>query len=105
MGLGADIFVSCALIDMYSKCGNIEDAQCVFDEMPRKTTVGWNSIIAGYALHGYSEEALSMYYDMRDSGVRMDHFTFSMIIRICARLASLEHAKQAHAGLVRHGLD
>ncbi|XP_021804297.1 pentatricopeptide repeat-containing protein At5g50390, chloroplastic-like, partial [Prunus avium] len=103
MGLGADIFISCALIDMYSKCGNIEDAQCVFDEMPRKTTVGWNSIIAGYALHGYSEEALSMYYDMRDSGVRMDHFTFSMIIRICARLASLEHAKQAHAGLVRHG--
>ncbi|CAL9014423.1 unnamed protein product [Prunus brigantina] len=103
MGLGADIFVSCALIDMYSKCGNIEDAQCVFDEMPRKTTVGWNSIIAGYALHGYSEEALSLYYDMRDSGVRMDHFTFSMIIRICARLASLEHAKQAHAGLVRHG--
>ncbi|KAM1164019.1 hypothetical protein PS2_023383 [Malus domestica] len=103
MGLGSDIFVPCALIDMYSKCGSIEDAQCVFDEMPRKTTVGWNTIIAGYALHGYSEEALSMYYDMRDSGVKMDHFTFSMIIRICARLASPEHAKQAHAGLVRHG--
>ncbi|KAL6143485.1 hypothetical protein ACLB2K_054180 [Fragaria x ananassa] len=79
------------------------DAHCVFDEMPKKTTVGWNTIIAGYALHGYSDEALSMYYDMRDSGVPMDHFTFSMIIRICARLASLEHAKQAHAGLVRHG--
>ncbi|KAK3040650.1 hypothetical protein RJ639_026971 [Escallonia herrerae] len=103
MGVGLDIFVSCALIDMYSKCGNIEDAQCVFDVMPKKTTVGWNSIIAGYALHGYSEEALSMYYEMRDSGVKMDHFTFSMIIRVCARLASLEHAKQAHAGLVRHG--
>ncbi|KAK2978202.1 hypothetical protein RJ640_030375 [Escallonia rubra] len=103
MGVGLDIFVSCALIDMYSKCGNIEDAQCVFDVMPKKTTVGWNSIIAGYALHGYSEEALSMYYEMQDSGVKMDHFTFSMIIRVCTRLASLEHAKQAHAGLVRHG--
>ncbi|PRQ53595.1 putative tetratricopeptide-like helical domain-containing protein [Rosa chinensis] len=83
---------------MYSKCGSIDDAHCVFDEMPKK-----NAIIAGYELHGYSEEALSMYYDMRDSGVPMDHFTFSMIIRTCARLASLEHAKQAHAGLVRHG--
>ncbi|XP_059657388.1 pentatricopeptide repeat-containing protein At5g50390, chloroplastic [Cornus florida] len=103
MGVGADIFVSCALIDMYSKCGSIEDAQCAFDVMPEKTTVGWNSIIAGYALNGYSEEALSMYYEMQDSGVKMDHFTFSMIIRVCARLASLEHAKQAHAGLVRHG--
>ena len=103
MGVADDIFVTCALIDMYSKCGSIEDAQCVFDEMPEKTTVGWNSIIAGYALHGYSEKALRMFYEMRDSGVEMDHFTFSMVIRICTRLASLEHAKQAHASLVRHG--
>ncbi|KAJ4712571.1 Pentatricopeptide repeat [Melia azedarach] len=100
---GDDTFVSCALIDMYSKCGSIEDAQGVFDEMPEKNTVGWNSIMAGYALHGYSEEALDLYHEMRDSGVKMDHFTFSIIIRICTRLASLEHARQAHAGLVRNG--
>lgn len=103
LGIAGDVFLSCALIDMYSKCGSIDDAQCVFDLMPSKTTVGWNSIIAGYALHGYSEEALTLYYEMLDSGVKMDHFTFSIIIRICARLGSLEHAKQAHAGLVRNG--
>ncbi|GAV60040.1 PPR domain-containing protein/PPR_2 domain-containing protein/DYW_deaminase domain-containing protein [Cephalotus follicularis] len=103
MGVDDDVFVSCALIDMYSKCGSIEDAQLVFDVMPERTTVGWNSIIAGYALHGHSEDALSMYYEMRDSGAKMDHFTFSIVVRICARLASVEHAKQAHAGLVRHG--
>ncbi|XVF08706.1 hypothetical protein REPUB_Repub07fG0026600 [Reevesia pubescens] len=103
MSVDEDIFVSCALIDMYSKCGSIEDAQWVFDDMPEKTTVGWNSIIAGYALHGYSEDALNMFYEMHDSGVKMDHFTFSMIIRICSRLASLEYAKQAHAGLIRYG--
>ncbi|MQL84475.1 hypothetical protein Taro_016983 [Colocasia esculenta] len=103
MGLSTDTFISCALIDMYSKCGCISEAQWVFDEMPEKTVVGWNTIIAGYALHGYSEEALDLYYEMHDSGVKMDHFTYSIIIRICARLASLEHAKQAHAGLVRNG--
>ncbi|XP_057960005.1 pentatricopeptide repeat-containing protein At5g50390, chloroplastic-like [Malania oleifera] len=103
MGVSGNIFVSCALIDMYSKCGSIECAKFVFDDMPRKTTVGWNTIIAGYALHGYSEEALSMYYEMRDSGVKMDHFTISIVVRICARLASVDHAKQAHAALIRHG--
>ncbi|KAK6913351.1 E motif [Dillenia turbinata] len=103
MGIGGDIFVACALIDMYSKCGSIVDARIAFDEMPERNTVGWNTIIAGYALHGYSEEALDMYYEMRDSGVQMDHFTFSILVRICTRLASLEHAKQAHASLVRHG--
>jgi len=101
--VNGDPFVDCALIDMYSKSGNIEDARCVFDQMPQKTTVGWNTIIAGYALRGYSEEALGIYYEMRDSGAKIDHFTISIVIRICARLASLEHAKQAHAALVRHG--
>ncbi|KAL2329965.1 hypothetical protein Fmac_017546 [Flemingia macrophylla] len=102
-GVGDDNFVSCALIDMYSKCGSIEDAHFVFDQMPEKTTVAWNSIIASYALHGYSEEALSLHYEMCDSGATIDHFTISIVTRICARLGSLEHAKQAHAALVRHG--
>ncbi|XP_058766633.1 pentatricopeptide repeat-containing protein At5g50390, chloroplastic-like [Vicia villosa] len=102
-GVNGDQFVDCALIDMYSKSGSIEDAQCVFDQMPQKTTVGWNTIIAGYALRGYSEEALGIYCKMRDSGAKIDHFTISIVIRICARLASLEHAKQAHAALVRRG--
>ncbi|KAL5059938.1 hypothetical protein RYX36_031544 [Vicia faba] len=98
-----DQFVDCSLIDMYSKSGSIEDAQRVFDQMPQKTTVGWNTIIASYALQGYSEEALGIYYEMRDSGAKIDHFTISTVIRICARLALLEHAKQAHAALVRRG--
>ncbi|EPS62684.1 hypothetical protein M569_12105, partial [Genlisea aurea] len=104
MGFGDDdVFVLCSLIDMYSKCGNLRNARLVFDAMPEKTTVGWNSIIAGYALHGFSEEALSMYHEMQDRGVRMDHFTYSIVIRVCTRLASLEHGRQAHAGLVRNG--
>ncbi|CAN4077574.1 unnamed protein product [Withania somnifera] len=97
------IFVTMIQASSGLECGSIEDAKFVFDNMPEKTTVGWNTIIAGYALHGCSEEALCMYYEMRDSGVKMDHFTFSIIIRVCTRLASLAHAKQAHAGLVRHG--
>ncbi|CAI9284443.1 unnamed protein product [Lactuca saligna] len=105
MGVSHDIFVSCALIDMYNKCGSIKDSQRVFDEMPEKTTVGWNTIIAGYALHGYNEEALDLNYEMQDAAIKIDHFTFSMIVRVCTRLASLEHAKQAHAGLIRHGLN
>ncbi|GFP82451.1 pentatricopeptide repeat-containing protein at5g50390 chloroplastic [Phtheirospermum japonicum] len=103
MGSTNNVFVSCALIDMYSKCGNINDARLVFDTMPEKTTVAWNIIIAGYGLQGYSEEALSMYYEMKDSKAKMDHFTYATIVRVCTRLASLEHAKQAHAGLVRNG--
>ncbi|KAG0480271.1 hypothetical protein HPP92_011129 [Vanilla planifolia] len=98
-----NLFVSCALIDMYSKCGSIDQARQVFDQMSEKNVVGWNSIIAGYALNGYSEEALDLYYEMQESNVKLDHFTYSIITRICARLGSLEQGKQAHAGLIRNG--
>ena len=59
-----------------------------------------DSIIAGYTLHGYSEEALDLYYEMQSFGVKIDQFTYSIVIRICAWLGSLEHAKQIHADLV-----
>ncbi|KAG7537383.1 Pentatricopeptide repeat [Arabidopsis suecica] len=105
LGVVDNTFVSCGLIDMYSKCGDIEDARCAFDSMPEKTTVAWNNIIAGYALHGYSEEALCLLYEMRDSGVSMDQFTLSIMIRISTRLAKLELTKQAHASLIRSGFE
>ncbi|KAG6528664.1 hypothetical protein ZIOFF_010848 [Zingiber officinale] len=103
LGVTDNIFVACSLIDMYSKCGCIEEAQCIFDELPEKTIVAWNAIIAGYALHGYSEEALDMYYEMQGANVKMDQFTYSIFFRVCARLGSVELAKQAHAGLIRNG--
>lgn len=105
LGLVDDTFVSCGLIDMYSKCGDIEDARCVFDNMSDKTRVAWNGIIAGYALHGFSEEALCLLYRMRDSGVSIDHFTLSIMIGISTKLAKLELIKQAHTCLIRSGFE
>ncbi|KAK8951637.1 Pentatricopeptide repeat-containing protein [Platanthera zijinensis] len=104
-GLYDNLFVSCALIDMYAKCGCIDKARLVFEEMPMKHVVGWNTIIAGYALNGYSEEALDLYHTMQNSNIKIDHFTYSIITRICARLGSLEQGKQAHARLVRNGFE
>uniref|UniRef100_A0A1J3K7L7 Pentatricopeptide repeat-containing protein, chloroplastic n=1 Tax=Noccaea caerulescens TaxID=107243 RepID=A0A1J3K7L7_NOCCA len=105
LGAVGNTFVSCGLIDMYSKCGDVEDARRVFDNMPEKTTVSWNNIIAGYALHGFSEEALCLLYEMRDSGAAFDQFTLSIMIRISTRLAKLELTKQAHACLIRSGFE
>ncbi|KAG2576606.1 pentatricopeptide repeat-containing protein At5g50390, chloroplastic-like [Panicum virgatum] len=99
-------YLSCALLDMYSKCGRVDLARRVFDAMMpyQRTIVVWNSMLAGYVLHGCSEEALELYHEMRRSGVAMDQFTFSTMLGVFARLGLLEHAKQAHAGLIQRGL-
>ncbi|OWM79749.1 hypothetical protein CDL15_Pgr023161 [Punica granatum] len=64
IGLGTDKFVQSSLVSMYAKCHDIGSARNVFDEMPEKDLVSWNSLIDGYARCGEVDLALEM--DMRD---------------------------------------
>ncbi|GLJ26657.1 hypothetical protein SUGI_0518490 [Cryptomeria japonica] len=91
-GYWLDVFMGSALIDMYSKCGSIESAWCVFDKMPQQNVVSWNAMIAGYAIHGCSNEALKLFKDMQESCVNPDYVTFVGILSACC-----------HAGLVDEG--
>ncbi|XP_060217928.1 pentatricopeptide repeat-containing protein ELI1, chloroplastic isoform X2 [Lycium barbarum] len=56
--------VGTAFIDMYSKSGSLEDARMVFDQMRDKDVITWNSMIVGYAMHGFSLEALQLFNEM-----------------------------------------
>ena len=59
-----DVFVACALIDLYIKCGSIEDAQCVFDHMPEKLTCFLYLLIFMHALNnGFSKILFSNHFN------------------------------------------
>ncbi|KAL5854436.1 hypothetical protein ACOSQ4_004238 [Xanthoceras sorbifolium] len=60
-GFGIDGFRATALVDMYSKCGNIEKDTSVFRSTLRKDISTWNSIISGLSTHGYGEQALQIW--------------------------------------------
>ncbi|CAN1309438.1 Pentatricopeptide repeat-containing protein At5g08510 [Linum perenne] len=64
-GLVKNLYVSNALLEMYSRCGKIDVARRLFDEMgSRRNLCSWNSMIMGLAVHGSSSEALRMYDEM-----------------------------------------
>lgn len=88
----SNIYVSTALIDMYAKCGNIAEAQELFDLMPQKTEVTWNAMISGYGLHGHGQEALKLFSEMLHSGIQPSGVTFLSALYACS-----------HAGLVKEG--
>ncbi|XP_010436224.1 PREDICTED: pentatricopeptide repeat-containing protein ELI1, chloroplastic-like [Camelina sativa] len=89
-----NVKVSTALIDMYSKCGSLEEASLVFNETPRKDIVAWNAMIAGYAMHGYSQEALKLFDEMQVvTGLQPTDITFIGTLQACA-----------HGGLVNEGV-
>jgi len=91
-GFQSDILVGNALIDMYAKCGSIENARKTFDKILERVVVSWNAMIVGYALHGHGKEALQLFEQMHYSNTKPNHVTFVGVLTACC-----------HAGLVDDG--
>eukprot|EP01018_Ginkgo_biloba_P017187 Gb_23320 [translate_table: standard] len=102
-GLSSDDFVGTSLIDMYAKCGSIEDAGHVFDKMPRRDVVSWNTMIAGYAQSGHANEALTLFKQMQLADVKPNSVTMVSLFPSCSHLAALQQAKCIYGYIIRSG--
>ncbi|KAJ4963853.1 hypothetical protein NE237_023792 [Protea cynaroides] len=92
-GFERNLALANALLDMYAKCGNIADSYKIFSEMPLRDVVSWTSMMIGYGTHGYGKEAIGLFDQMVDSGIRPDEVVFVGVLSACS-----------HAGLVGEGL-
>eukprot|EP01018_Ginkgo_biloba_P022611 Gb_35108 [translate_table: standard] len=101
----SDVFVGSGLIDMYSKCGSAKDAHNVFGNMSERNVISWNVMIAGYSQNGYGEQALKLFWQMQEVGIKPNQFVFSSVIGVCSSLALMEQGKQVHAQVVKTGFE
>ncbi|KAJ7964970.1 Pentatricopeptide repeat [Quillaja saponaria] len=97
--------VGSALITMYSGCDALEVGCCVFNELPMKDVVIWNSIISAYVQNGKVIEALYSLRDMNVNNVKPDSITMISALSACSKLAALYQGKEIHQFIIRHGLD
>ncbi|XP_059066767.1 pentatricopeptide repeat-containing protein At3g12770-like isoform X2 [Cryptomeria japonica] len=104
-GLESDIVVCTALIDMYAKCRKLKTARQIFDKMCRRDVVSWSAMIGSYALNGYAEEALKLFYDMQLTDVKPDLATVKSVIQVFAYLASPQPAKWIHGYIINMGFE
>jgi len=75
-----------AFVDMYGKRGNVEDAEAVFEELPKRNPVTWNSIIGGgYAAQGNADLVLVLFKEMTGGGMKHNYATLVSIISACSR--------------------
>ncbi|KAL4592982.1 hypothetical protein LXL04_005991 [Taraxacum kok-saghyz] len=82
-----------AFIDMYAKCGNINAAEEVFNQIHVKILISWNSMIVGFASHGHAMKALSFFKEMIGTGLyKPDEITFIGVLSACS-----------HGGLLTQG--
>ncbi|XP_043688264.1 pentatricopeptide repeat-containing protein At4g18840 [Telopea speciosissima] len=105
-GIKIDGFLATALVDLYSKCGNIEKAIEVFGNTLRKDISTWNSIIAGLSIHGYGEDALRVFSEMLTEGYSPNEITFVSVLSACSRAGLLEEGRAVFDLMVHvHGIE
>ncbi|CAI8585321.1 unnamed protein product [Vicia faba] len=99
------VYVATSLVDMYGKCGFLEDAEKVFDDMPQKNVIAWNSMIGVFAQNGMNMEAVRLFKKMRFQGDELTEVTLSGFFSACANLEAVEEGKQGHAIAVIMGFE
>ncbi|KAM1302025.1 hypothetical protein ACFX2H_012991 [Malus domestica] len=90
LGFTNDFFLFNNLIKMYSKCGVMDDAFKLFDEMPERNLVTWTLMISAAVQDGQFELGLEVYLELVRSGLRPNEFTVGSVLKGCAACASIE---------------
>ncbi len=104
-GCEADVFVGTSLVDMYAKCGRMEDAARVFNNMPSRAVVSWNAMILGHVRCAQGQKALVLFQQMQEKGVRPDSVTYVGVLNACASVVALEEGRCTHKQIIQNGWD
>ncbi|XP_068639163.1 pentatricopeptide repeat-containing protein At2g22070-like [Aristolochia californica] len=105
IGTEGDLLVSTALVDMYSKCGQVRDSWVIFTNMESPNVISWNSMIIGYAQNGMATDALILYERMLKENLNPDNITFVGVLSACCHASFIEQGrKYFHSIREQHGL-
>ncbi|KAK9949596.1 hypothetical protein M0R45_005113 [Rubus argutus] len=105
VGLDSDVFVGNTLLSFYGNCGNLWDAEKLFDEMPERDVVSWNTIIGVFSGNGFYVEALHCYREMNlGIGCKPNVVSVISALPVCAELEDELMAVQIHCYVVKFGL-
>jgi pentatricopeptide repeat protein len=104
-GLEKDLSLGIKLLNLYTMRGHMENARLIFDRIRIPNSFLWNIMIRGYAKNGPCEEALKLYYRMKQAGVQPDNFTFPFLLKACASLSAVQEGKKVHEDIVGGGFE
>ncbi|KAI3748805.1 hypothetical protein L6452_12158 [Arctium lappa] len=92
-----------AIVDLHAKCGNMVFAQKAFEQLERRDTSAWNSILSMYSRHGMLEDVRQIFGAMQVSGVYPNQFTYAIVLSVCARSTDIVLGKVVHCHVIKTG--
>ncbi|KAK1586797.1 hypothetical protein Q3G72_006231 [Acer saccharum] len=106
LGFDKDVFVGNTLLLFYGNCGCLKNVTRVFDEMPERDVVSWNTLIGIFSVSGFYVEALDLYFGMNlSSGFKPNSVSVVSVLPVCGGLADETMARRIHCYAMKVGLD
>ncbi|KAK9289352.1 hypothetical protein L1049_007507 [Liquidambar formosana] len=102
MGFGWDIYFCNTMIEVYVKCGSIDNARMLFDEMPHRDLVSWTSMISGYVCVGSVISALKLFNEMRME-LEPNSVTVIVMLQACSIFGSVIEGRELHGYVIKKG--
>lgn len=91
-GLNTNVYVVSSIIDMYAKCGNLEESKYAFDELQEPNEATINALISGFGLHGKALEAIEVFKEMEEKSLVPNQITFLAILSACSHVGLVEES-------------
>ncbi|KAL5728006.1 hypothetical protein ACHQM5_001135 [Ranunculus cassubicifolius] len=108
-GLDNNEFLRTKLVQLYSSCGSMEDAEKVFDELSTRevcvSVYAWNALLRGNVVHGGKRygDVLATYMRMKELDVEMNEYSYSCLIKSIAGSSAISEGLRIHAVLIKNG--
>ncbi|KAI8012966.1 Pentatricopeptide repeat-containing protein [Camellia lanceoleosa] len=82
-GTHEDLFLMTFLVNVYAKCGAMENARKVFDNLPKRNVVTWTSLMTGYVRNSQQELAFRVFIEMLEVGAYPTNYTLGVVLNAC----------------------
>ncbi|KAB1211975.1 hypothetical protein CJ030_MR6G022922 [Morella rubra] len=108
IGFDCDAFVITGLISLYSKCGEIDIARWLFEQIDQPDLIAHNAVISGYTCNGETESSVRLFTELLSSGWKPNSSTLVGLIPVFSPFGHLQlafciHGFCAKSGVVSHG--
>ncbi|CAH8344599.1 unnamed protein product [Eruca vesicaria subsp. sativa] len=100
----SDVYVCNSLVSFYKKLGCVWDAEKVFDEMPERDIVSWNSMVSGFLAVGDGVRSLVLFKEMLRCGFEPDRFSIISVLGACCYMDWSRMGKEIHCYAIRSGV-
>lgn len=105
-GLKLNLILGTSLLDMYMKCGCVENALEIFKAMEEKGVSSWNALITGLAMNGLVERSLAMFSEMKTYGIIPNEITFMGVLGACRHMGLVDEGRHYFASMnEQHGIE